>query len=57
MNVCVWPKTGWRTGAWRLQIVKRSDVAGFEVLPKLIQANVRSMRIMARRTNAATAEA
>jgi transposase len=27
--------TVWRTGAWRLQIVKRSDAAGFEVLPKL----------------------
>ena len=26
--------TVWRTGAWRLQIVKRSDAAGFEVLPK-----------------------
>jgi transposase len=26
--------TVWRTGTWRLQIVKRSDVAGFEVLPK-----------------------
>ena len=25
--------TVWRTGVWRLQIVKRSD-AGFEVLPK-----------------------
>src|SRR4051794_26110961 len=24
----------WRTGAWKLEIVKRSDVAGFEVLPK-----------------------
>jgi transposase len=24
----------WRTGTWRLQIVKRSDVAAFEVLPK-----------------------
>ena len=24
----------WRTGAWRLQIVKRSDAAGFEVWPK-----------------------
>jgi hypothetical protein len=24
----------WRTGTWRLQIVKRSDAAGFEVLPK-----------------------
>jgi transposase len=24
----------WRTGAWTLQIVKRSDAAGFEVLPK-----------------------
>jgi len=24
----------WRTGAWSLQIVKRSDAAGFEVLPK-----------------------
>ena len=26
--------TVWRTGAWKLQIVKRSDAAGFEVLPK-----------------------
>jgi transposase len=26
--------TVWRTGAWRLQVVKRSDAAGFEVLPK-----------------------
>ena len=26
--------TVWRTGAWRLQIVKRSATAGFEVLPK-----------------------
>jgi len=24
----------WRKGAWRLRIVKRSDAAGFEVLPK-----------------------
>ena len=24
----------WRTGAWRLRIVKLSDAAGFEVLPK-----------------------
>jgi len=24
----------WRTGAWKLQIVKRSDAVGFEVLPK-----------------------
>jgi transposase len=24
----------WRTGAWKLEIVKRSDGAGFEVLPK-----------------------
>jgi transposase len=24
----------WRTGTWKLQIVKRSDAAGFEVLPK-----------------------
>ena len=24
----------WRTGAWKLEIVKRSDAAGFEVLPK-----------------------
>ena len=24
----------WRTGAWKLQIVKRSDASGFEVLPK-----------------------
>ena len=24
----------WRTGAWKLQIVKRSDAPGFEVLPK-----------------------
>ena len=26
--------TVWRTGVWRLQIVKRSDATGFEVLPK-----------------------
>ena len=26
--------TVWRTGVWRLQIVKRSDTAGFEVLLK-----------------------
>jgi putative transposase len=26
--------TVWRTGAWQLQIVKRSDAAGFEVLPE-----------------------
>ena len=26
--------TVWRTGVWRLQIVKRSDASGFEVLPK-----------------------
>ena len=26
--------TVWRTGVWRLRIVKRSDAAGFEVLPK-----------------------
>ena len=24
----------WRTGTWKLEIVKRSDAAGFEVLPK-----------------------
>ena len=24
----------WRTGLWKLEIVKRSDAAGFEVLPK-----------------------
>jgi transposase len=24
----------WRTGAWRLRIMKRSDAAGFEDLPK-----------------------
>jgi transposase len=24
----------WRTGAWRLEIVKRSDACGFQVLPK-----------------------
>ena len=24
----------WRTGAWRLQSVKRSHAAGFEVVPK-----------------------
>src|SRR5271156_1042352 len=24
----------WRTGTWRLQIVKRSDAAGFAILPK-----------------------
>jgi transposase len=27
-------RCAWRTGTWRLQIVKRSDAAGFEVLPK-----------------------
>jgi transposase len=24
----------WRTGAWKLEIVKRSDASGFEALPK-----------------------
>jgi transposase len=24
----------WRTGTWKLEIVKRSDASGFEVLPK-----------------------
>ena len=24
----------WRTGTWKLKIVKRSDAAGFEALPK-----------------------
>ena len=24
----------WRTGAWKLEIVKRSDAVGFKVLPK-----------------------
>ena len=24
----------WRTGAWKLEIVKRSDARGFQVLPK-----------------------
>ena len=24
----------WRTGAWKLEIVKRSDAVGFEILPK-----------------------
>jgi transposase len=24
----------WRTGAWKLEIVKRADVSGFEILPK-----------------------
>jgi transposase len=24
----------WRTGAWKLEIVKRSDASGFQVLPK-----------------------
>jgi transposase len=28
--------TVWRTGVWRLQIVKRSDASGFEVLPKRV---------------------
>jgi hypothetical protein len=32
--------TVWRTGAWSLQIVKRSDAAGFEVLAK--RSNERS---------------
>jgi transposase len=27
-------KVVWRTGQWRLQIVKRPDAPGFEVLPK-----------------------
>ena len=27
-------KTVWRTGVWRLQIVKRSNSTGFELLPK-----------------------
>ena len=26
--------TVWRTGGWQLQIVKRSNTAGFAVLPK-----------------------
>lgn len=26
--------TMWRTGAWRLQVVKRTAAVGFEVLPK-----------------------
>ena len=34
--------TVWRTGAWSLQIVKRSDAAGFEVLPKRWIVNERS---------------
>ena len=29
-----WRSSVWRTGAWKLEIVKRSDVKGFEVLPK-----------------------
>jgi len=35
--------TVWRTGAWRLHIVKRSDAAGFEVLPKTVdrRTNIR----------------
>jgi transposase len=24
----------WRTGAWKLEIVRRSDARGFQVLPK-----------------------
>ena len=24
----------WRTGAWKLEIVRRSDLPGFQVLPK-----------------------
>ena len=24
----------WRTGAWKIEIVKRSNASGFEVLPK-----------------------
>jgi len=34
--------TVWRTDAWRLQIVKRSDTAGFEVLPNAGSSNERS---------------
>jgi transposase len=33
----------WRTGAWKLQIVKRSDAKGFEVLPKRWIVTVRTM--------------
>jgi hypothetical protein len=33
LNVVVHPVV-WRTGAWKLQIVKRSDATGFAVLPK-----------------------
>ena len=29
-----WQYVVWRTGAWKLQIVKRSDAPGFVVLPK-----------------------
>ena len=33
--------TVWRTGAWSLQIVKRSDAAGLEVLANRLRTNVR----------------
>ena len=36
-------KTVWRTGVWRLQIVKRSNSTGFEVLPKRWIVTVRTM--------------
>jgi transposase len=29
-----WSLVVWRTGTWKLEIVKRSDASGFEVLPK-----------------------
>ena len=35
--------TVWRTGAWSLQIVKRSDAAGFQVLPKRWTVNACTM--------------
>ena len=37
-----WRSSSGAPGAWKLQIVKRSDAAGFEVLPKrwIVETNV-----------------
>ena len=39
--------TVWRTGAWSLQIVKRSDAAGFEVLSKSSNKRSRGLVVTA----------
>ena len=42
--------TVWRTGAWSLQIVKRSDAAGFEVLPETVDPSNERSRASSVRT-------